>query len=155
MRAKKNSNYKLLKKSFLTVSLAATFCASPAQPLNGKKTINSPALTDPTLVGRSAMITYPSFSVEISYLSTQKLRWKSKNSKGQLREETESISCKALNEHLFFVSWIEQDGFTVSQVIDTKKMEVNSFATSSAPDMPSGRKPIILKGRFEFLIPKN
>jgi hypothetical protein len=154
MTHRKIQKYGLIQIFFLSLSVGLISCSSQSQPFNGKNAISNLAAQDQTLVGRYAKITYPSFTVEISYLSTQNLRWKSINAKGQITEETESISYQKLNDHLYFISWIEKDGFTVSQVIDTEKMEVNSFATSNAPDLPSGRRAMILQGGLKFISQK-
>lgn len=103
-----------------------------------------------TLAGKTAKITYPDFSAEVQYLNDSTLHWKSVDNTGKTNEATEHVSCKQLNNHLYFLNWIEKDGLTVSQVINTKNGEVDAFLSYKDDKSPAGRAAQFVKGKFEF-----
>ncbi|MEC4086925.1 MoaF-related domain-containing protein, partial [Myroides odoratimimus] len=53
---------------------------------------------------------------------------------GAVNEGDEKMNYKALGEDLHFLNWIEQDGFTVSQIINTKTGEVTAFWSYNGAD---------------------
>lgn len=122
-------------------------CAGNSHPEAGKDTVID---TTETLVGKTAKITYPDFSAEVQYLNDSTLHWKAVDKTGKTNEGTEHISYRQLNTHLYFLNWIEKDGLTVSQVINTKDGEVDAFLSYKDDKSAAGRAAQFLKGKFEF-----
>ncbi|WP_460484572.1 MoaF-related domain-containing protein [Capnocytophaga sp. HP1101] len=74
--------------------------------------------------------------------------WKTTDDKGQVAEQTNALTLKSMNPTQYFLNWVEDDGTTVSQVIDTEKGSVTAFLTY---DDGSGKRVAqLLEGSFEF-----
>jgi hypothetical protein len=105
-----------------------------------------------TLIGRKGKIAFPEATATVDYLSETALHWKTKDSAGIVAEADEHISYLRLSETLHFLNWIEKDGFTVSQVIDTKEKNVTAYwSFSDTESQRGGRASTLVKGRFEYL----
>ena len=100
------------------------------------------------LIGKKALLTYPSLKAEVQYLSDNQLHWKTTDPQGQVAEQTNALTLKPINPTQYFLSWVENDGTTVSQVIDTKKGTVTAFLTY---DNNGKRVSDLLEGSFELL----
>lgn len=68
--------------------------------------------------------------------------------KDSVAEETNRMVMKKIDGTKFFVSWIEKDGTTVSQVIDLEKKTVEAFLTSD--DAKGKRIAQMLEGTYEL-----
>lgn len=113
---------------------------------------NNKAVDSSTIIGKKAMLDYADFKAEVHYISDKEIHWKTTDSKGVLTEGHEKISYKRLNENLYFLNWIEKDGYTVSQIIDTKNKTVNTFTSFNDDKSPRGkRNSAFLPGRFEII----
>jgi outer membrane lipoprotein-sorting protein len=107
---------------------------------------------DYSLIGKKGKIVYPQFKAEVSYLTDSTLQWKTTDNNGVIREGKETIVYKKLAENLHFLNWIEEDGLTISQVIDTKNGSVHAFATFRDEKSTRGnRSAMALDGTFEFV----
>ncbi|MEL1254131.1 MoaF N-terminal domain-containing protein [Flavobacterium sp. DGU38] len=105
-----------------------------------------------SLIGKKAILTYTEFKAEVNYISDTEIHWKTTDSKGVLTDGYEKISYKRLNENLYFLNWIEKDGYTVSQIIDTKNKTVNTFASFNDDKSLRGkRNSAFLLGKFEII----
>ena len=100
------------------------------------------------LIGKKALLTYPSLKAEVQYLSDNQLHWKTTDPQGQVAEQTNALTLKAINPTQYFLSWEEDDGTTVSQVIDTEKGTVTAFITY---EDKGKRVSQLLEGSFELL----
>ena len=100
------------------------------------------------LIGKKALLTYPSLKAEVQYLSDNQLHWKTTDSQGQVAEQTNALTLKAINPTQYFLSWVENDGTTVSQVIDTEKGTVTTCLTY---EDKGKRLSELLEGSFELL----
>ena len=100
------------------------------------------------LIGKKALLTYPSLKAEVQYLSDNQLHWKTTDPQGQVAEQTNALTLKAINSTQYFLSWVENDGTTVSQVIDTEKGTVTAFLTY---DNNGKRISELLEGSFELV----
>ncbi|OPC66496.1 hypothetical protein BAY13_17345 [Elizabethkingia bruuniana] len=108
--------------------------------------------TEYELIGRKAVLTYPDFKAEMSYLTDSTLYWKTTRPNNITGEGNEKIVFKKLSNHQYFLSWIEQSGFTISQVIDTKAKTVTAFGSFADENSNRGqRSGIGLEGSFEFV----
>jgi len=115
-----------------------------------QQTVKS-ADTTVEIVGKSGTVTFPQFQVVETFISDSVLHWKLKNEKGEIMEEDEKISYKKLNDHQFFLNWIEKSGLTVSQVLDVQNGTATAFV--SRPDDKSDRghrSSMFLKGSFKL-----
>lgn len=140
-----------MKINMIITSLFAAFlfqaCSGNNNPANEK---DSKADTTQTLIGKTGKITYPDFSAEVQYLNDSTVHWKAVDKSGKTNEGTEHVSYKQLSGHLYFLNWIEKDGLTVSQVINTKDGEVDAFLSYKDDKTAAGRSSQFLKGKFEF-----
>lgn len=103
------------------------------------------------LIGKKAIITYPDFKAEVTYSSDSTLHWKT-TANGTSSEGDEKIFYKPLNDHQYFLNWIEKDGFSVSQVIDLQAKKVTTFSTFADEKSERGkRESANMEGTVELL----
>lgn len=103
------------------------------------------------LLGRRGKIVFPDRTAEVEYLDETHMHWKIKDDKNQTVEGDEKINYAQISEHQYFVSWIEETGFTVSQIIDTKTGEVKAFwSFADVKNGRGGRSSMFVTGKFEF-----
>lgn len=65
-------------------------------------------------------------------------------------EGDEELTYQRLNGHQFFLSWIEADGSSVSQVVDLKGFTVTAFLTFADENGRGGRGSQLLQGEVEL-----
>lgn len=82
-----------------------------------------------TLIGHMATLSYPGLTANVKYLNDSTIYWKTTDEKDSVAEGTNRMVVKKIDGTKFFVSWIEEDGTTVSQVIDLEKKTVEAFLT--------------------------
>ncbi|GAE85333.1 hypothetical protein JCM10512_3756 [Bacteroides reticulotermitis JCM 10512] len=88
---------------------------------------------------------------EITYSSDSTLHWKTIDQQNVTAEGDEKMSVKQVGDSLFFINWIEQDGETVSQVVDLKKQIVTVFLSYHDPNSDSGQRAgIPFEGKLTF-----
>lgn len=102
-----------------------------------------------SLVGKKAKLIYPELTAEVHYINETQIHWRTTDKEGNIAEETDTLTLKPLGNGLFFLNWIENDGTTVSQVIDTQKKAVSAYLTFS--DETGKRNSLFLEGSFELL----
>ena len=89
---------------------------------------------------------------EVQYISASKLHWKTTDAKGAIAEGDEQYYYKALTENLHFLNWIEQDGFTVSQIIDTKNGTVKAYWSFADEKSDRGKRDSsFVDAKFDFV----
>jgi len=108
------------------------------------------AVATPTpvnIIGKQALLKYPALTAQVTYLSDEEIHWKTTDDKGQVAEQTNALTLKSINPTQYFLSWVEDDGTTVSQVIDTEKGTVTAFLTYE-----EGGKRVsqLLEGTFQL-----
>lgn len=144
-----------MKNIITTIAVIALL--SSCNKSNKEKSIDNTvtkqsATTDYTLIGKKGIIVYPEFKAEVSYLSDTTLHWKTTTPDGKITEGDEKIFYKKLNDNQYFLNWIEQDGLTISQIIDVKEGKVYAFASYTDEKSPRGkRNSMNLEGTFEFV----
>ena len=84
---------------------------------------------DITLIGHKATLFYPALTANVKYLNDSTIYWNPPDEKDSVTEEINQMVMKKIDGTMFFVSWIEKDGTTVSQVIDLEKKTVEAFLT--------------------------
>ncbi|WP_304337182.1 hypothetical protein [Capnocytophaga leadbetteri] len=142
-----------MKKATHMLAMVALFtaCDCPNKTCEANtQTTTTEVLTTPTpvnIIGKRAMLKYPALTAEVSYLSENEIYWKTTDDKGQVAEQTNALTLKSINATQYFLSWVENDGTTVSQVIDTEKGTVSAFLTYE-----EGGKRVsqLLEGTFEL-----
>ncbi|MGS2765169.1 phenolic acid decarboxylase [Sinomicrobium sp. M5D2P9] len=80
-----------------------------------------------SLSGKTLEYNYGDNVYEVNFKPENQLHWKCVKGEEKGREADETYSMHRLNSYTFFISWIEQDGLGVSQVINLKDNTVNSF----------------------------
>lgn len=109
-------------------------------------------IPDYSLIGKKGIITFPEMKAEVNYTSDTTLHWKTINNKGVVAEGDEKISYKKLTDNLHFLNWIEKDGFTVSQIIDTKNGTVKAFWSFADDKSTRGKRgSTFVDGKFKFV----
>ena len=108
------------------------------------------AVATPTpvnIIGKQALLKYPALTAQVSYLSDKEIHRKTTDDKGQVAEQTNALTLKSINPTQYFLSWVEDDGTTISQVIDTEKGTVTAFLTYE-----EGGKRVsqLLEGTFQL-----
>ena len=99
------------------------------------------------IIGKQAILKYPALTAKVSYLSEKEIHWKTTDDKGQVAEQTNALTLKSINPTQYLLCWVENDGTTVSQVIDTEKGTVTAFLTY---EEGSKRVSQLLEGTFEL-----
>lgn len=148
-----NKIYLSMKKATYILAMIALFtaCDCPNKTCEANtQTRTTEAVATPALVniiGKQAILKYPALTAEVSYLSEKEIHWKTTDDKGQVAEQTNALTLKSINPTQYFLSWVENDGTTVSQVIDTEKGTVTAFLTY---EEGSKRVSQLLEGTFEL-----
>lgn len=105
-----------------------------------------------SIIGKIGKLTFPEATAEVTYLTNTSLRWKFTDNKGVVTEGDEKIDYKRLTDNLHFLNWIEKDGWTVSQIIDTKEGSVKAFWSFTDENSKRGkRNSMFVDGKFEFI----
>ena len=94
------------------------------------------------------MLSYPGLTANVKYLNDSTIYWKTTDEKDSVAEGTNRMVMKKIDGTKFFVSWIEKDGTTGSQVIDVEKKTVEAFLTFD--DAKGKRIAQMLEGTYEL-----
>ena len=102
--------------------------------------------------GKKATYKFAPFTVIETFLNDSTLHWEMTNSKGIVTASVfEKVSYKELTENLYFTSWIEESGFTVSQIIDWKNANVKAFCSfEDEKSLRGKRSSMFLDGKIIF-----
>jgi hypothetical protein len=104
------------------------------------------------LIGKRANIQFPEIAATVEYRSTTSLHWKTIDQAGAAAQADETINYERIAPHLHFLNWIEKDGWTVSQIIDTEKMSVRAFWSFQDEKSDRGhRSSLFISGKIEFI----
>jgi len=83
-----------------------------------------------SFVGKRYLFHYDSgLQVEAYYVSDEQLQWKALTGPSAGTSGNERIYTITLAPHLYFISWVESNGTTVSNVVDLSRVRVASFVT--------------------------
>jgi phenolic acid decarboxylase len=111
----------------LLIALAVVRCStsSPLAPRNDAA---------PSFVGNRYTFHFNSgLQVEAYYASNKELQWKALSGPSVGTSGTENIYAITLAPNQYFISWVESNGTTVSNVLNLSTMKVVAFVT-----FPSG-----------------
>lgn len=151
--AQKIKIYLSMKKATYILAMVVLFtaCDCPNKTCEANtQTPTTEAVATPApvnIIGKQALLKYPALTAQVSYLSDKEIHWKTTDDKGQVAEQTNALTLKSINPTQYFLSWVEDDGTTVSQVIDTEKGIVTAFLTYE-----EGGKRVsqLLEGTFQL-----
>jgi hypothetical protein len=132
-----------MKKIGLILSLVSAIllsCNESKQKGVNETNISNTKNDDFELIGKKGILNYPDFTAYVTYSTDSTLHWKTVDKDGKQVEGDEEISYKKLSDSLFFLNWIEKDGFTVSQVIDTKSGTVKAYLSYSDDKSERGKR---------------
>lgn len=103
------------------------------------------------LLGRKGKIIFPDRTAEVEYIDETRMHWKTTNDKNEIIQGDEKINYVQISEQEYFVNWIEDTGFTVSQIINTKTGDVKAFwSFADTKSGRGGRSSLFVDGKFEF-----
>lgn len=86
-----------------------------------------------SLIGKKLLLRYESgLQVEGHYASPTEVRWKAVTGPAEGKTGTEKTRIVEVAPEVFFVSWLEASGTTVSQVLDLNRRTVTAFVTFDA-----------------------
>jgi len=148
-----------MKKTIIAIS-CFTFAAFCLGACNGNKTTGSktdssvtktaaaPAVIE--IIGKTGTISFPQFKVDETFISDSTLHWKIVDEKGMITEADEKIKYKKINDHQFFVNWIEKTGLAVSQILDPKNGTATAFVSRADEKSDrGGRSANFFEGSFK------
>ena len=96
------------------------------------------------LIGKKLLFQYKSgLQVIGDYSTLNEVSWEALTGPSKGSKGTESVHTAEVAPNIFFVSWIEKPGTTVSQVLDLDKLVVTAFVTF---DTPQGRQSMFDTG---------
>ena len=85
------------------------------------------------------------------YLNDSTLTWKTTDADNKVAEGTERFAYRKVEGNVFFLNWIEEDGTTVSQVIDVNKKKVYVYLSYSDTEKGrGGRNADLIEGTIEL-----
>jgi hypothetical protein len=88
-----------------------------------------------SLLGSALMFHYRSgLRISATYESASQLHWHAITGPAAGQSGREQIAMAEVRPDLFFVSWLEASGTTVSQVIDMQANTVYSYVSFNTPD---------------------
>jgi hypothetical protein len=103
------------------------------------------------LIGKNGIIHFPGIKAEITYTSEKILHWKTTDDAGVVASAEEAIDYRQLTDNLHFLNWIEKDGWTVSQIIDTQAGTVKAFWSFNDDTSERGKRTSkFVEGKFEY-----
>ncbi|WP_419211625.1 MoaF-related domain-containing protein [Maribacter sp. X9] len=138
-------------KIFLLITLFSCQIKESKQKIGTSKEIDEVEEIDYSLIGKKGILTFPKAKAYVSYPSENRLEWRTIDNNGNETSGSEVLFYKRLNDHIHFLNFIEIDGFTVSQIINTKDKTVKSFWSYHDEESDRGkRSSSFVDGKFEF-----
>jgi len=116
---------------FFLIGLAA---CSNSTPQTSNNTVGC------EITGKTADVDFPGVKLAVHYIDENNLHWKTETNEGH-----ETISYAKLAPHIHFLNWIEQDGLTVSHIVDCQSNTVQSFLSWQDAESPRGARSGILR----------
>src|SRR5499426_430748 len=101
-------------------------------------------------IGRKIIIRYESgLEVKAHYKSATELTWEALTGPSKGMSGNETIFSSEVAPNVFFISWLENDGISVSNVLDLNNSRMTAFLTF---DMGKGRQSFFDKGIIEEIV---
>ena len=140
----------LIVATLVIVAATVTACA-PGKAGRDEMTPSAvEAKKSMTLTDRPLMLRYQSGLDVLGKYGSNTVVWEALSGPARGSSGTESTQVAAIAPGIFFVSWIEQNGTTVSQVLDLNLLQVTAFVTYTAG---SGRQSHFDVGTIEIKDP--
>jgi hypothetical protein len=140
-----------MKQVILVVFLIALSLFRTEVHAQEKTAIGKSSIKDFSIIGKKGIIYFPKMKALVAYVSDSTIHWKTTDANGLIKEGDERVNYKRLTDNLHFFNWIEKDGFTVSQIIDTKNGTVKAFWSFDDDKSERGkRSSIFVEGKFKF-----
>lgn len=143
----------MIKKIGILIIISGLFftsCNNQNSDKNSTTEIKESKL-DFVLIGKKGIITFPEMKAEVIYISDSTLHWKTTDNKGVVAEGNENISYEKLTDNIYFLNWIEKDGWTVSQIINTKDGKVKAYwSFNDEKNLRGKRSSMFVDAKFEF-----
>lgn len=120
-----------MKKAIFTIIILTTIISCKNQ--NNAKNIETtqqgktPDLEIDSLSGKTLEYNYGDNMYVVNFKSEKELHWKCIKGDEKGKEAIETYSTLRLDNHTLFISWVENDGLGVSQVINLKNNTVKTF----------------------------
>lgn len=103
------------------------------------------------IIGKEVVLTYPTMTAKVKYLSEKQLHWQTTDKEGNVQEGTEDLSYKRIDGSKFFLNWIEEDGTTVSQILDLKAKNIDVYMSyTDSVKGRGGRTADFFSGKVEL-----
>lgn len=103
----------------------------------------------PGFVRKTLLLRYDSgLEVKVHYPSASELVWEALSGPAEGQKDTEKIDAVEVVPDVFFISWLEREGTTVSNVLDFRARRVFAFVTFEAE---GGRQSLFDRGTMEVL----
>lgn len=120
-----------MKNAILAIMILTSIisCKNKNETKNTETTQDEKKSTEEmvTLSGKTFEYNYGDHVYEVNFKSGDKLHWKCIKGDDKGKEADETYATQRLNNYTFFISWIEQDGLGVSQVINLNDNTVKTF----------------------------
>jgi phenolic acid decarboxylase len=101
-------------------------------------------------VGRKIIIRYESgLEVKAHYKSAAELTWEALTGPSKGASGDETIYASEVAPNIFFISWLENKGISVSNVLDLNNSRMTAFVTF---DSGNGRQSFFDKGVIEEIV---
>ena len=141
-------------RPLFTLAAALSLLTACSGDSSGTKTSQEDAppvqTTDTTLVGKRLHLRFPDNFSTVEYLSHKHLFWRSKDSVHGSKEGEDNYSAIRIGKSVFFINWVEDDGTTVSQVLDLSERTCQAFITSNVYSRnQTSRSTSVLSGTIE------
>lgn len=143
---------RLLTLCSLTAILLFTACqrSDTAQKATGEQANAPVQATDTTLIGKRLHLHFPTNNSTVEYISDSHLFWSSRDSVHGRKEGEDIYHAVRIDTSVFFVNWVEDDGTTVSQVLDLKERTCQTFLTSNIFSKKRDKRvTVVLSGSIE------
>lgn len=101
------------------------------------------------LIGKRIHIKYnKGHEYIVTYKSKNELKWEGIG--GPIKGYSNVEKCSIIEpiKNIFFVSWLEKNGASISQLLDFNRNKINSYLTFNTPN---GRKEEIRKGIIKII----
>lgn len=102
--------------------------------------------TDMSFVGKTVVIRYESgLELQAHYQSDTRMTWTALSGPQEGQQGTERIAAEEVAPGVFFISWVEENGVTVSNVLNFHSHGAFAFVTF---DAGGSRRSAVEKGMF-------
>ncbi|WP_242285084.1 MoaF N-terminal domain-containing protein [Bacillus cereus group sp. BfR-BA-01394] len=116
--------------AILLLSIGVSGCNLYHSPNSQSKKSDSHVMNNPEFIGKTFKITYDEKDVfNVKYVDYKKIQWEGIEGVAKGARGEENITFRQLAPGIFFINWLEKDGFSVSQTLDLNKMTVYAYNT--------------------------